>query len=170
VVRPRFDSFGRKCVLQDWFLDRFRTMVNVFSNSVGAAVVSSLCEESLLREGGEMPIDDNLNDEYQSNDYREAQLLDYEAALGRRQAKHSPIIPLSANIRSQLHNGTQQPFVNGPTFTMVKQLDSRPTTATSNSPIILQSSQQLSEDSAEDRDGVEYETRICVDETIYIQF
>ncbi len=156
-------------MLQDWFLDRFRTMVNVFSNSVGAAVVSTLCEENLLRDMSAAPIDDNLNDEFPASDYREAQLLDYEAALGRREVKHSPIMPLSTSVRSQLPNGGE-PLANGPGLRIVRQLDSVPTTATSDSPMILQSSQQLSEDSGDDPDAVEYETRICVDETIYIQF
>lgn len=34
----------------DWFLDRFRTMVNVFSDSVGAAIVSKLCGDKLQDE------------------------------------------------------------------------------------------------------------------------
>lgn len=41
----------------DWFLDRFRTMVNVFSDSVGAAVVSKLCENKLQ----DSPQDDKYN-------------------------------------------------------------------------------------------------------------
>lgn len=31
----------------DWFLDRFRTMTNVFSDAVGTAIVSKLCEKQL---------------------------------------------------------------------------------------------------------------------------
>ena len=32
---------------QDWFLDRFRTVVNVFGNAVGAAVVAHVCRAKL---------------------------------------------------------------------------------------------------------------------------
>lgn len=31
----------------DWFLDRFRTVVNVLGDSFGAAAVYSLCQDSL---------------------------------------------------------------------------------------------------------------------------
>lgn len=31
----------------DWFLDRFRTLTNVFSDSVGTAIVSAVCEDRL---------------------------------------------------------------------------------------------------------------------------
>jgi hypothetical protein len=33
--------------IQDWFLDRFRTVVNVSGNAVGAAVVSHMCKGKL---------------------------------------------------------------------------------------------------------------------------
>lgn len=38
----------------DWFLDRFRTMINVYGDAVGAAIVSKVCEKRLNEE----PCDD----------------------------------------------------------------------------------------------------------------
>lgn len=45
--------------VQDWFLDRFRTVTNVFGNAVGAAVISHLCQHKLM----DTPVDlDSLPD------------------------------------------------------------------------------------------------------------
>lgn len=142
-------------------------MVNVFSNSVGAAIVSSLCEKNLLRD-----IDMNADEEKKAaSDCCDAQLLDYEAALGRGKIKNSPIIPLSTSIRSQLQNG--QTFANGYAFG-VKNFENLPatqlTTTSDSPPPILQLGQKRSENSAEKRAGKDFENRICVEETIVIQF
>lgn len=143
-------------------------MVNVFSNSVGAAIVSTLCEENLLRN-----VDDNPNEGVDApNDYCEAHLLDYEAALGRLNVKNSPVIPLSANIRSQLQ--ATQSLTNGHAFAAnrpnISSTAPHHHLATSYPPSIVHSDPRPSENSEDNGNESDCDSRICIEETIVIQF
>jgi Na+/H+-dicarboxylate symporter len=45
----------------DWLLDRFRTMVNVFDDTVGCAIVQNLCKKQLSESNGNMGNDTEMN-------------------------------------------------------------------------------------------------------------